>query len=329
MKILLTGGAGFIGSHIARSLLLNRHTIKIIDNLSNSNHVVIDNLQAQTNQIVQFANTDVLHQNDLLVEMQAYQPDVVIHLAGLKSVSDSMREPMNYYATNVSGTINVLRSMDHVGCKKIIFSSTATVYGDAQYLPLDEQHPIKPHNPYGYSKYMAEQVITDWSRNHQKNTAIILRYFNPIGSSPDYKFGENPLQAPTNLLPVLIKSAKSNSEFYIYGNDYSTDDGTAERDFIHVMDLAEAHVLAALTELSCETHVLNLGTGRPTSVKKMVETFSEISGTQLKVKVKKRRAGDIESSWTKNDYALQSLGWKPTRSVRDGIADAWNFSKKI
>ena len=219
--------------------------------------------------------------------------------------------------------------MDHVGCKKIIFSSTATVYGDAQYLPLDEQHPIKPHNPYGYSKYMAEQVITDWSRNHQKNTAIILRYFNPIGSSPDYKFGENPLQAPTNLLPVLIKSAKSNSEFYIYGNDYSTDDGTAERDFIHVMDLAEAHVLAALTELSCETHVLNLGTGRPTSVKKMVETFSEISGTQLKVKVKKRRAGDIESSWTKNDYALQSLGWKPTRSVRDGIADAWNFSKKI
>lgn len=328
MKVLLTGGTGFIGSQIARLLLLKRHSIQILDDLSNSSKTVLDELQNYTNNFISFEKLNVSKYDQVMGMMLAFRPDVVIHLAGLKSVSDSVDRPLDYYNTNVFGTLNLLRCMDAVGCKKIIFSSSATVYGESSYLPLDELHPTDPKNPYGRSKLFAERVIEDWSRTSNDRSAIILRYFNPIGASPDLKLGENPRQKPTNILPVLISCAQQGSMFKIFGDTYTTTDGTAERDYIHVVDLAEAHVLAASTELEESSKILNLGTGQPTSVRAMSNLFEEVSGISLNVSVESKRAGDIQSSWTSNMSASNAINWAPTRSVRDAVRDAWMFATK-
>ena len=252
MRVLVTGGAGYIGSHTCVELLEAGHDVFVIDNLCNGHEVALERVRNITNRELQFTNADIRDANALDTILNNFKPETVIHFAGLKAVGESVAEPMKYYDVNVGGSVSLLSAMSKAGCDNIVFSSSATVYGEPQYLPYDEEHPTNPVNPYGRTKLMIEQIIYDWVKLDTNRRGTVLRYFNPVGAHQSGIIGEDPNGIPNNLMPFIAQVATGELEYLrIFGNDYETRDGTGVRDYIHVVDLAAAHIQA----LHCQTNL--------------------------------------------------------------------------
>ena len=333
--ILVTGGLGFIGSHTIVELLQENYKIIIIDNLVNSSKEVLRKIENITNRRdILYFNIDIrdsLKLENLFVE---YKISLVIHFAALKSVSESIRNPLQYYDCNVSGTINLLNVMKKFNCNKIIFSSSATVYGENKY-PVDENSTIGKGitNPYGQTKYMIEQILQDLYISNNDWSITILRYFNPIGAHQSGLLGENPNDIPNNLFPYLLKvSTGKLPSLNIFGNDYDTPDGTCIRDFIHVVDLAKGHVKATEQLFNLDKNrkinIYNLGTGKGTSVKELIDTFEKVNNIKLVYNFVERREGDLPCVYAKTEKSLKELDWKCIYNIEDMCNHGYNFTKK-
>jgi UDP-glucose 4-epimerase len=273
---------------------------------------------------------DVRDQVLLTQALRDFQPDAVIHFAGLKAVGESNEIPIDYYDNNVVGSLRLLAAMDQAGCTRIVFSSSATVYGEPQYLPYDEGHPLAPTNPYGRTKLMVEEIIRDWCRSKPQNSAALLRYFNPVGAHASGDIGEHPSGTPNNLMPFVAQVAVGRRpHLTIFGNDYETADGTGERDYIHVVDLARAH-LAAIEYTSAHQgcDAFNIGAGSAYSVLQIVAAFEKASGREISYKVSERRAGDIATSVASVDKARTLLGWSSSHTLDDICQSCWNWQSK-
>lgn len=326
MKILVTGGTGYIGSHTAVELLKDGHEVEILDNLYNSDRSVLTKIAEIAGVEPKFYEVDLRDKAALEKVVKEGGYEAVIHFAGLKAVAESVEKPLEYYANNVGGTVNLLEAMKKFGVKKLIFSSSATVYGD-QVAPLAETLETGRGitNPYGRTKYMIEEIIQDTCAADAEFEATILRYFNPIGAHESGLIGEEPLGRPNNLMPLIMKVATGEmEELLVYGDDYDTADGSAERDYIHVMDLAQGHV-AALEKMRPGATVYNLGVGRGVSVLAMVRAFEEVSGSPLPHRIVGRRAGDLAVIYADPSKAERELGWKATRTVEDAIRDTLRY----
>ena len=330
MNIIVTGGAGFIGSHILIELLKNNHEIFVIDNFSNSSPNVFKKIKEISNCNINFKKIDLTNYSELKQFFSDFVPDLIIHLAGLKSVSESIENPLIYYENNVIGSINLLKAMDAVKCKNIIFSSSATVYGDPQYLPLDENHPCKPINTYGTTKFMVEEIIKDWCKTDNEKKSILLRYFNPIGAHASGLIGEDPFKTPNNLMPYITQVASGRlNKLKIYGDDYETIDGTGVRDYIHVVDLAKGHLAAINFLEKCKDfEIFNLGTGLGHSVKEVLNSFKKMSGISIKHEICPRRSGDVAISYTDVKKSQKMLKWETSLNLNDMTKDAWNWQSK-
>lgn len=333
MRILLTGGLGFIGSHVAVLLGNSEHEVIIIDNLSNSSIKVYNNILKLVKfpAHFHFVNGDVTLQKDLEPIFQSRDIDGIIHFASLKSVGESIEQPLVYYSQNLNGTLCLLEMMKKYNCKKFIFSSSATVYG-TQEPPLLEtcQTGTGLTNPYGQTKYFQEQILEDFSKVHPDFEITLLRYFNPVGAHPSGLIGEDPCGIPNNLFPFVLRVAsRQYKELSIFGDDYNTPDGTCVRDFIHVMDLAHGHV-SAINYSKNGTNIYNLGTGKGVSVMELVKTFEKVNGISIPYKISKRRSGDIESVYSDATKAKKHLQWETTCTIEDICRDGYNFiiSKK-
>ena len=328
MKILLTGGTGYIGSHTAVVLATAGHQVVLYDNFANSDASVVDRLETITGAKLPFVDGDIRSTHLLKSTIECYRIEVVIHLAGLKSVGESLGNPLSYYDNNVGGTISVLRAMSSVGVKRLVFSSSATVYGDPLYLPIDESHPRSATNPYGRTKLQIENIMKDLAVSDSSWRIICLRYFNPVGAHDSGLIGEDPNGVPNNLMPFLARVAAGMLPcINIFGDDYDTIDGTGIRDYIHVMDLAEGH-LAAVNQVSAEAEpfdAINLGTGRGHSVLEMLKAFEQASGVSIKSQIVPRRAGDVAACYAKADKAAQVLGWLASRPLEDMCRSTWKF----
>lgn len=331
-NILLTGGLGYIGSHIATVLAKTGHKVVLYDNLSNSNRLVLERLKVITGQSIPLFQADVRDTAKLEYVLKSNEIDAVIHLAGLKSVGDSVKNPIEYYDNNVNGAVSLLKAMEVADVRSLVFSSSATVYGLPQYLPLDEMHPTSATNPYGRSKLHIEEILADIAKSSNKFTKnpwriVCLRYFNPVGAHSSGLIGENPNGVPNNLMPYIAQVAKGTlSHVNIFGDDYDTKDGTGVRDYIHVMDLAEGH-LAALDFASLHEgwNAVNLGTGTGYSVLEMIEAFESASGQRISYRIVPRRAGDIAACYANVDKARDELSWCAVRSLKEMCASAWKF----
>ena len=328
MNILLTGGTGYIGSHTAVVLASAGHTVFLYDNLANSDVSVVDRLEKITGARLLFVLGDIRHTALLVSTLKTYGIEAVIHFAGLKAVGESVQNPLEYYDNNVGGTISLLNAMTEVGIKRLVFSSSATVYGDPQYLPIDEAHPRSATNPYGRTKLQIENILEDLAASDTSWRMTCLRYFNPVGAHESGLIGEDPSGVPNNLMPFLARVAAGKLPcLNILGGDYDTPDGTGVRDYIHVMDLAEGH-LAAVNVLSAEGasfEAFNLGTGRGQSVLEMLTAFEQASGVTIQSKVVPRRAGDVSQSFAKADKAAQALSWLASRRIDDMCSSTWRF----
>lgn len=330
-KILITGGTGYIGSHTAVELIQAGYEVEILDNLANSKESVLDKIAEITGVKPRFYKVDMTDLTALEKVLKKGDFQAVIHFAGLKAVAESVEQPLRYYAANLESTINLLKCMLKYGISKLIFSSSATVYGD-QKAPLDETLPTGAgiSNPYGRTKFMIEEIIKDVCVANPGFSATILRYFNPIGAHPSGLIGEDPNGRPNNLMPIIMKVAAGEiPELSIYGNDYDTADGTCVRDYIHVVDLAKGHV-AALEAMNDKRRlqVYNLGSGRGTSVMEMVKAFSKVSGKALPYKVVERRAGDLAEVYANPSRAGRELGWKTELNINDAMRDTLQFLEK-
>ncbi len=325
MNILLTGGAGYIGSHAAVVLSEAGHQVVIFDNFCNSHRSVMDSLANILCKVVLLVEGDI--RDTALVEktMQDYSIDAVMHFAGLKAVGESVQRPIEYFDNNVTGTISLLKAMQRVNVKTLVFSSSATVYGEPKYLPLDEQHPTSATNPYGRNKLHIEEMLSDVVEADSGWSIISLRYFNPAGAHESGLIGEDPNGIPNNLVPYVAKVAAGELDLLnVYGVDYATHDGTGVRDYIHVMDLAEGH-LAALSYINMHKgyHVMNLGTGIGTSVFDMVEAYEIASLKKIIYRVLPRRPGDVASSYAKVDKARAMLDWAAKRTLDEMCSSSW------
>jgi UDP-glucose 4-epimerase len=323
--IFVTGGAGYIGSHTCVELLAAGYDVTVFDNLSNSQPEALNRVQRITGKTLQFIQGDIRDTAALQAALQSSRPEAVIHFAGLKAVGESVSQPLRYYDNNVVGTLRLLEAMQAQGVKTIVFSSSATVYGDPQYLPLTEQHPLSTTNPYGQTKLVIEEMLRDLYRSDPSWRLGILRYFNPVGAHSSGLIGEDPQGTPNNLLPFVAQVAVGRREFLnVWGNDYNTPDGTGVRDYIHVVDLALGH-LAALQRLATEAQCFaaNLGTGVGYSVLDMVRAFEQASGKAVAYKISPRRPGDIASCYADPAYAKQLLGWQATHDLAAMCQDAW------
>ena len=324
MRVLVTGGAGYIGSHTLVELLGQAHEVCVLDNYDNSSPLVLDRVRKLTNGAVMAVEGDVRDDVILSDVMSDFRPDAVIHFAGLKAVGDSMTNPLGYYDVNVNGTLRLLRAMDAAGCTRIIFSSSATVYGEPIYLPYDEAHPLNPTSVYGRTKLISEQILTDWA-NAGGGSAVILRYFNPVGAHASAIMGEDPSDVPNNLMPYIAQVAiGKRAHLNVFGDDYDTPDGTGQRDYIHVVDLARAHVAAldyAATHAGARP--FNVGTGQAYSVKRMVAAFEAATGRPIPVVIAPRRAGDIAAMQADASRARQELDWQATHTLEDMAASTW------
>lgn len=330
MKILLTGGTGYIGSHLAVRLLEIGHAVAIMDNLANSKKEVIGYIKEIAGKKPDFFELDMLDYNGVREVFGRENFDLVIHLAGLKSVKDSVIRPLEYYDNNVTGTINLLKCMQEYGVKRIIFSSSATVYGDNGVNVVDETMETGRNiaNPYGRTKYMIEEILKDVARADDSFEVILLRYFNPVGAHNSGLLGESPNNEPNNLMPVIMKVASGEiPELQVYGDDYDTPDGSGIRDYIHVMDLVEGHV-AAIQKLQPGVEVYNLGTGKGTSVLEMVKMFEKISEETLPYKIVARREGDLAEVIADPSKANKELKWSAEHSIEDAITDTLNYLRK-
>lgn len=325
--IFVTGGAGYIGSHTCVELLNAGHTVTVFDNLSNSQPEALQRVERITGKSVQFVEGDIRDQAALTAALQASQPTAVIHFAGLKAVGESVAQPLHYYDNNVVGTLCLLRAMQAAAVKTLVFSSSATVYGDPQRLPLTEDHPLSATNPYGQTKLVIENMLRDLYRSDAVWRIAILRYFNPVGAHASGLIGEDPQGVPNNLLPYVAQVAVGRRDcLNVWGNDYPTPDGTGVRDYIHVVDLALGH-LAALDQLDKAPQCLtvNLGTGTGYSVLDMVRAFSAASGRPIAHRFSPRRAGDVAACYADPALALQRLGWCAERDLATMCADAWRW----
>lgn len=327
MKILITGGTGYIGSHVVVELLQQNHGVEILDNLVNSKITVLDQIEKITGQKPKFHQVDLLDQSAVNNILKDGHFDLVMHFAGLKAVAESVEQPLKYYENNVAGTLNLLKAMANYQTYNFVFSSSATVYGNQGNGECIETMPtgIGITNPYGKTKYMIEEILKDLALSNPDFNIISLRYFNPIGNHSSGLIGEDPNGIPNNLMPYVMKVAKGElKELSIYGNDYDTEDGTCLRDFIHVVDLAKGH-LAAINGLEPGFKVYNLGTGKPTSVLEIVQTFEKISGKSLPYKFTDRRPGDLAILYANPKKAKQELNWQTELTVEDAIRDMLTF----
>ena len=274
MKVLVTGGAGYIGSHTCVELLQADHEVFVIDNLSNGHEAALDRIRLITNRELQFTNADIRDANALDNIFNTFKPEAVIHFAGLKAVGESVANPLKYYEVNVGGSVSLLSAMSKAECNNIVFSSSATVYGKPKYLPYDEEHPTNPVNPYGRTKLMIENIIHDWTKVDLKRKGTVLRYFNPVGAHESGQIGEEPIGIPNNLMPYIAQVADGRREYLnIFGNDYDTADGTGARDYIHVVDLALAHTSVLNQNKLDRFEVLNIGAGKSTTVLELVSKY--------------------------------------------------------
>lgn len=325
MKILLTGGLGYIGSHAATVLCQVGYEIIIYDNLSNSQTETLDSLEKLLSKRLTFVNGDVRDTQKLTKTIQDCGVEAVIHFAGLKAVGESVERPIEYYDNNVVGAISLIKAMEANGIYTLVFSSSATVYGDPQYLPLDENHPTSATNPYGQTKLQIEHFLRDISKANLNWSISILRYFNPVGAHPSGLIGENPNGIPNNLMPYIADvAAKSRPYLNIWGGDYPTVDGTGVRDYIHVMDLAVGHQLALdyLRE-NKGLHTFNLGTGVGYSVIEVLKTFEMVNRVSIPYQVKGRRMGDVAICYASPKLAINRLGWQAERSLEQMCIDHW------
>ena len=329
MKILLTGGTGYIGSHTAVELIEHGYEIEILDNLFNSKITVLDDIKKITGVKPKFYEVDLL---DVPVMEKVFEDggfDLVIHFAGLKAVGESVEKPLKYYENNVGGTINLLKCMKKYGVNKIVFSSSATVYGDQDDVKLTEEDQVGVGitNPYGQTKFMIEQILKDVAVANKDFEVTILRYFNPVGAHKSGLIGEDPNDIPNNLMPIIMKvSTGEIKELSVYGDDYDTPDGTGMRGYIHVVDLAKGHV-AALEKMKPGVSIYNLGTGKATSVLEMVAAFEKASGKRLPYKVVGRRAGDLAKIFANPKKAKDELGWETELTIEDAMNDTINYLK--
>ncbi len=330
MRVFLTGGAGYIGSHTLLEVLSQDHQVCVYDDFSNSEPEALKRVAKLTNRSFDTVEGDVLDRVKIQQSLIDFKPDVVVHFAGKKAVGESTEKPLMYYRNNVDGTLALLEGMEAAGCKRIVFSSSATVYGEPHYLPYDEHHPLAPTNPYGMTKYMVELILKDWCASNVKNTAVLLRYFNPVGAHESGEIGEDPNDIPNNLMPFVSQVAVGRREkLSVFGGDYETHDGTGVRDYIHVVDLAKAHAAAiqfADGHSGCEA--INVGSGQGSSVLDLVEAFKSASGRDIPYEVVARRAGDIAEFYADPTKAHKILGWKTERNLSDMCKSAWNWQSR-
>lgn len=327
MRILVTGGAGYIGSHTVLELLKDGNEVVVIDDLSNGHLEALQRVEALSNTPVVLHKVDIRDIISLDVIFQEFKPDAVVHFAGLKAVGESVAQPLRYYDTNICGTINILCAMDRVNCRRIVFSSSATVYGSVDVPPYNERSNTQPVNPYGHTKLMAEQIIKDWAFAAPDRFGLVLRYFNPIGAHPSGQIGEHPVGIPNNLMPYIAQVAiGQRPHLSVFGKDYETRDGTGERDYIHVVDLAMAHVAAVLAERQEKGfEVFNLGTGRGTTVLELVNEFERCSGLKVPLVFTSRRPGDLARVWADPSLAAERLCWSAQKSLTDMCQDSWRW----
>ena len=330
MKILVTGGAGFIGSHTLIELHNAGHEVVVIDNLCNSNPKSLERVSAICGAVIPFMQVDIRDRKGLEEVFSQFTFDACIHFAGLKAVGESVAKPLEYYENNISGTLVLLDVMREHGCKNIIFSSSATVYGNPAQIPITEECP-KGHctNPYGQTKSMLEQIMMDMQAADPEWNVVLLRYFNPIGAHPSGRIGENPNGIPNNLMPYITQVAVGKRpELGVFGNDYDTPDGTGVRDYIHVVDLARGHVSALKAiERKCGLAIYNLGTGHGYSVLDIVHAFERVNGVPVPYSIKPRRPGDIATCYSDPAKAEHELGWKAEYGIDEMCRDSWNWQK--
>ena len=327
MRVLITGGAGYIGSHTLLEVLAAGHEAQVVDNFANARPEVLERVRQLSNRPVRFTQADVRDGAAMAEIVAAFAPEAVVHFAGLKAVGESMTAPLAYFDVNVGGTIALLKALQGSACRRFVFSSSATVYGDPDYLPIDEAHPLRPTNPYGRSKLQIEGILQDLAAGDPGWSVAALRYFNPVGAHASGRLGEDPQGVPNNLVPYIAQVAVGRRPALdVFGDDYPTPDGTGVRDYIHVEDLARAH-LAAMdwTGRARGCEAFNLGTGAGTSVLQMVRAFGQASGRPVPLRLAPRRAGDVAACWADPSRAAAVLGWRAERGLEDMCRSVWRW----
>lgn len=325
MRVLLTGGAGYIGSHTALVLLERGHEVTVLDDFSNSSPEAVRRVEQLAGRSIRVIDADLADRGAAEAAFAGLEVDAVVHFAGLKAVGESVAQPTRYYRVNIDSTLNLLDIMRERGVTQLVFSSSATVYGDPQYVPQDEAHPagIGLTNPYGWSKAMIEQIIRDTQASWPELEAVLLRYFNPVGAHPSGRIGEDPSGIPNNLMPFIAQVAVGKREkLSVFGDAYPTPDGTGVRDYIHVMDLAEGHA-AALERMAPGVATYNLGSGTGSSVLDVVRAFGEAAGREIPYEVVPGREGDVAETVADPAKANSELGWRTTRTLSDACRDSW------
>ena len=329
--ILVTGGAGYIGSHTCVELLEAGHEVVVFDNLSNSSEESLARVQALTGKSLKFIQGDIRNTQQLDQVFASNKIDAVIHFAGLKAVGESQQIPLTYFDNNIAGSVQLVQAMERAHVFNLVFSSSATVYDEANISPLNESMPTgMPTNNYGYTKLIVEQLLEKLSVADERWSIALLRYFNPVGAHKSGRIGEDPQGIPNNLMPYVTQVAVGRREkLSIYGDDYDTIDGTGVRDYIHVVDLANAHLCALNNRLNAKgCRAWNIGTGKGSSVLEVKNTFEQVNGVAVAYEIAPRRSGDVATSFANNTRAVAELGWAPKYTLEDMLADSWNWQKQ-
>lgn len=330
-NVLITGGAGYIGSHVAVELLNKNYKVIVYDNLTNSSKISVKRVEEITGKNIIFYEADILDEKKLSKVFEKENIDVVIHCAALKAVGESVKKPLEYYHNNISGTLSLLKIMRKYSCKNIIFSSSATVYGDPEKVPITEDFPKGIcTNPYGWTKSMMEQIMTDLQKSDPEWKVVLLRYFNPIGAHESGKIGEDPQGIPNNLLPYIAQVSVGKLDYLrVFGDDYDTVDGTGVRDYIHVVDLAKGHVLSVDKIDKLEgVSIINLATGNGYSVLEVLKAFEKACGKKISYKIVERREGDIAKCFADASKAYEILGWKAEKGIDEMCEDSWRWQSQ-
>lgn len=329
-KILVTGGTGYIGSHTCVELIQAGYEVVIIDNLCNSSESVIRSVELITGKLIQFIKLDLRDKENLEKIIKQISPDLTIHFAGLKAVGESVSDPLSYYNNNVVGTVNLLEALNKTTCKRFVFSSSATVYGRPQQLPIEESHPLSSTNPYGQTKLVIEHMLSELAQAQQDWSIAVLRYFNPVGAHSSGLIGENPLGTPNNLMPYIAGvAAGSLPRLNVWGDNYDTHDGTGVRDYIHVVDLAKGHLKAMnFIEKNAGISTFNLGTGKGYSVLEVIHTFESVNNVKIPYQICPRRDGDVAECYASPTKANQQLQWIAERDLAQMCIDHWHYQSK-